>query len=46
MEQTTENLGDCVTELLEQANQNVDRYISISEEGSEFITGMTVFIDQ
>lgn len=45
MEEVQENLPVCVSEIIDQATQNVDRYISVPNGDSDFITGMTVFVD-
>jgi hypothetical protein len=45
MEKTKEVLENAVKEMLKQAEQNADRYISISENETDLITGLTVFID-
>jgi len=45
MEQTMISLEEKTTNLINEAIENVDRYISISEENLELITGVTVFIE-
>ena len=45
MEQTMISLEEKTTNLINEAIENVDRYISISEENLELITGATVFIE-
>lgn len=36
---------NAVSDAIDQAEKNVDQYISVSQNNSDFITGMTVFID-
>ncbi len=45
MEQTKVVLDDCADKTFNQAAQKADRYMPITENESDFITGMTVFIE-
>jgi hypothetical protein len=46
MEAVKDVLADDINEMIEQAEKNADRYISISNNEGELITGSTVFIEQ
>lgn len=45
MEAVKDVLADGVNEIIDQAEKNADRYMSILNDERELITGSTVFID-